>query len=363
MIDHRIYQNTRAPDLVGAVKEGMALGDMVNKRKADAAIKGAYQKNVIQNPDGSTTLDRKGVLGDLYKVDPQKAMAQENEFKAQDQAAKDREFDMLGKKTMAAKQLAWSINDENSYQAAREQAVKMGLMAPDQLPPNYDPQLVEGFKRSTLSAEAQIQDYWKKRNFDADQKHKASSLTEKRKDRESREKIAASRLENDKARAAQAKAEKEALAKKKSPVQAKQEGLYRLGVEAEQQFRQAVSNPKDYDPTQTGQVIDNSEWAPNWMKNDNAIAAQAAQANWVEAFLRDASGAAIPPSERMAYAKDFFPQPGDTPDVVDNKRKLRERKMENARIGAGGDAKGVKQASLTQSTGQRFKTSEIEWAD
>ena len=73
------------------------------------------------------------------------------------------------------------------------------------------------------------------------------------------------------------------------------------------------------------------------MKNNKAIEAQAAQSAWVESYLRDASGAAIPPSERMAYAKDFFPQPGDSTDVVANKAQLRAQKMENARIAAGID--------------------------
>lgn len=74
---------------------------------------------------------------------------------------------------------------------------------------------------------------------------------------------------------------------------------------------------------------------PNLVKNKHAIAAESAQATWVENFLRDASGAAIPPSERMAYAKDYFPQPGDTEKVVANKAALRKQKMENALLGAG----------------------------
>jgi len=123
--------------------------------------------------------------------------------------------------------------------------------------------------------------------------------------------------------------------KELSATQAKQRGLYEVGKKAESQFNKAVSDKNDYDPTAVGQIIDNSEWAPNWMKNDKAIESQAAQSAWVEGFLRDASGAAIPPSERLSYAKDFFPQPGDTPDVVANKAALRQQKMDNARVAAG----------------------------
>lgn len=120
-----------------------------------------------------------------------------------------------------------------------------------------------------------------------------------------------------------------------SPIQAKQRGLYESGKLAEEQYNTAVGDKSEFDPTGVGQVIDNSEWAPNWMKNSKAVESQAAQSAWVEGFLRDASGAAIPPNERMAYAKDFFPRPGDTPEVVANKAKLRQQKMENARVASG----------------------------
>ncbi len=71
------------------------------------------------------------------------------------------------------------------------------------------------------------------------------------------------------------------------------------------------------------------------MKNNKANESQAAQSAWVESFLRDASGAAVPTSERMTYAKDFFAQPGDTPQIVANKEALRQQKMDNARIASG----------------------------
>ncbi len=117
--------------------------------------------------------------------------------------------------------------------------------------------------------------------------------------------------------------------------EAKQMGLYNSGLKAEQQYLKAIDNKDEYDPTGSGQWIDNSDWAPNLLKNNKAIEAQNAQAAWIESFLRDASGAAIPPSERGAYAKDFFPQPGDTDAVVQNKAELRKQKMENALLGAG----------------------------
>lgn len=135
----------------------------------------------------------------------------------------------------------------------------------------------------------------------------------------------------------QKQAEKAAKKKELSTTQAKQKGLYEIGLEAERQYNEAIKKGKDegYDPTAYLDFLDNASWTPNLIKNNAAIEAEAAQAAWVEAFLRDASGAAIPPSERMAYAKDFFPRPGDSEETVKNKARLRKTKMENARVASG----------------------------
>lgn len=131
------------------------------------------------------------------------------------------------------------------------------------------------------------------------------------------------------------KSEAKALkVKELNTTQSKQLGLYNSGKAAEQMYLDA-SNTKEYNPTQNGQFIDNSTWAPNMFKNDKAIESSNAQEAWVESFLRDASGAAIPPSERGSYKAIFFPQPGDTEKAVANKKALRDEKMRSAAAGAG----------------------------
>jgi hypothetical protein len=128
---------------------------------------------------------------------------------------------------------------------------------------------------------------------------------------------------------------KEQKQKELSASQAKQRGLYESGKMAAEQFDNALKDSPNYDPTSVTEFIDNSEWAPNWMKNKKAVESQAAQSAWVESYLRDASGASIKADERMAYAKDFFPRPGDTPETVANKAALRKQKEENSRVAAG----------------------------
>lgn len=126
-----------------------------------------------------------------------------------------------------------------------------------------------------------------------------------------------------------------------SAAQAKQFGLAEMGQKAEQQYQTAIQKGKakgEFDPTSYGDIVDATSWVPNFLKSGSAKEAEAAKSAWVESYLRDASGAAIPPSERLAYAKDFFPEPGDTPDVVANKAELRKQKMQNALLGAGPSA-------------------------
>lgn len=322
-IDTSIYRNIQPLDIAGSIGKGLQLRNLMDQRelinqqkKQEQALNQAAKQNIITNQDGTNSLDKKRYLSDLYKIDPMKAIQAEERFSKNDINKSKEKHDQLKMsldKVNLTSQLLGTAVDQPSYENALRIASENGIDI-SQEPRQFDPNYVRANLLKSLDAKDRLANEWKSKEFNLKEKH--FNEVKKQKNTPLKEKP-----------------------KKLSPTEAKQLGLYNLGVEAEKQFRKAVSDPDDYDPTQTGQFIDHStEWAPNWMKNDNAIAAQAAQANWVEAFLRDASGAAIPPSERMAYAKDFFPRPGDTPQVVENKRRLREQKMENARIGAGGDS-------------------------
>ncbi len=63
--------------------------------------------------------------------------------------------------------------------------------------------------------------------------------------------------------------------------------------------------------------------APNFLQSTNQQRYRQAQRSVTEARLRKDSGAAIPPSEFENDAKMYFVQPGDSPEVVEQKRKHR----------------------------------------
>jgi hypothetical protein len=71
--------------------------------------------------------------------------------------------------------------------------------------------------------------------------------------------------------------------------------------------------------------------------------AETAQRDFVSATLRQESGAAIAPSEFDNQRKIYFPQPGDSPETVAMKAKLRDVAIEGLRLSAGPAAPVVDQ--------------------
>lgn len=166
--------------------------------------------------------------------------------------------------------------------------------------------------------------------------------------------------------AGQQMAQKSAKEMELSASEAKQRGLYEMGQKAEQQYGKAIQKGRttgEFDPTSYGDIIDATSWAPNFLKSGSAKEAEAAKSAWVEAYLRDASGAAIPPSERLAYARDYFPEPGDTPEIVANKADLRKQKMQNALLGAGPQSQRMDQPLQKERKSYQGKTYELVGPD
>lgn len=72
-----------------------------------------------------------------------------------------------------------------------------------------------------------------------------------------------------------------------------------------------------------------TQFAPNALKSGDRQRFEQAQRNFVNAVLRRESGAAISESEFDSARKQYFPQPGDSAPVIEQKRLNRERTLEN----------------------------------
>jgi len=76
-------------------------------------------------------------------------------------------------------------------------------------------------------------------------------------------------------------------------------------------------------------------WTPNFLKSSEFQQYDQASRNFINAVLRRESGAAIAPSEFQNAYQQYLPQPGDKPDVLENKRKNREMVIANLAQSAG----------------------------
>lgn len=76
-------------------------------------------------------------------------------------------------------------------------------------------------------------------------------------------------------------------------------------------------------------AIGNTVLSPNQQRIDQA------QRDFVNAVLRKESGAAIAQSEFLSAQKQYFPQPGDSKEVIAQKRKNRQTEIEGMRAAAG----------------------------
>jgi hypothetical protein len=75
--------------------------------------------------------------------------------------------------------------------------------------------------------------------------------------------------------------------------------------------------------------------APNWVQTEEAQNYRNAADQWVRAKLRKVSGAAISDTEWESEFRTFFPQPGDSPSVIAQKRAARLKAEESMRTQAG----------------------------
>lgn len=74
---------------------------------------------------------------------------------------------------------------------------------------------------------------------------------------------------------------------------------------------------------------------PSAVQTSNVQAYNQAKSNFISGVLRQESGAAISDSERAAYDKQYFPQPGDSQAVIDQKAQNRAQVISSYKTAAG----------------------------
>lgn len=108
-------------------------------------------------------------------------------------------------------------------------------------------------------------------------------------------------------------------------------GFGRRMEQAEDVFSK-LSN-SGYDRTARGESLKGI--LPGELKGSDLVEQDQAERNFVNATLRKESGAAISPSEFKSSEQQYFPRPGDSPEVLANKQANRKQAVEMMKLGAG----------------------------
>lgn len=290
-------------NVMGAVEGGMRMRDLVDDRKKKSAVQDAYKKGMQVGPDGKVKFDH-GMTASALAEGGYGQEAYQAQQQGQDDHLKQMQATVQRAKFGA--QILGAARNQQEWDLGLQQLQDNGMPA-GKLPAQFTPENQKYLVDQAMTLEDRLNQEWRQKDFNLREREMYARQ--------------------------QAKSDKD---KEMNVAQSKQLGLFKMGAEAEKQFRGAVKD-KSYDPTSVIAAVGNPEWAPAWMKNNKANVAHSAQSAWVESFLRDASGATIQPSERMSYAKDYFPRPGDSDEVIKNKNALRKQKMENALIASGRD--------------------------
>lgn len=221
-------------------------------------------------------------------------------------------------------------NDAASDQSRSYQELMLQMM------PSFDQERLKSMSARQIEAVMAPISRWQQfKDMGVIRKEQLQSLNEARKagqedkdlDRElKRQALQARKEEKDK----QTTALKEA--------QGKANKAYEVGLLAEKQYLQAISDPKKYDPTSVkdaamGSLLNNP--LTRGYVSDERKQAEAAADSWVDSFLRLDSGAAIGVNERGEFKSIYFPVAGDDPKTVANKAALRNAIKSAAKTSSG----------------------------
>lgn len=124
--------------------------------------------------------------------------------------------------------------------------------------------------------------------------------------------------------------------------QAKSTGFAKRMIEAHK-----VTDPLDFTDASKPSVLELGAsrfgaTAENVMRSNERQLYRQAQENWVRANLRKESGAVIGPEEMRKEIENYFPQIGDGPGVIEQKRRAREAATQGMVVNAGPGAERAK---------------------
>ncbi len=220
------------------------------------------------------------------------------------------QFKLAHEKAMAFANLAGSVRDQNSYNQALQTAKSMGLDI-SSAPAQYDPRFVQNFGNQALTQAQRIEQEWKNRTASESERHNRASegiqiRGQNMTDAREKEK---NQIARDSKPLTDSQAKSAAFGAR---MQSANETLNSLEADGK-----LFSTPGSRTGFGVGAVV-------NTMNSAKGQQLDQAKRDFINAVLRRESGAVIAESEFENAEKQYFPQIGDSQEVIAQKRRNRE---------------------------------------
>lgn len=349
----------------------------------DLAIGDAYKTNV--NPDG--TLNRQGLIGGLASAGQGAAIPGiQKTFSEQDKATREAEkarLEQAGQTISLIGQVAGSATDPQSYAAGLQRLAAAGVDT-SQIPAQFDPAYVAQARQQALTAAQQLEQTWKQKGFDLDQQkfgyqqqNDAANrgVTLRGQDLSASTAIRGQNMTDARSREANATGRAPVgyrwsadgvtlepipggpAIKDKAPTEfqgksatfgSRADVADRIIGSLEGQYSPGAVNAKEAASNipVVGGLLGT---AANAALSDNSQRAEQAQRDFINAVLRQESGAAIGESEFTNARRQYFPQPGDSQAVIQQKAANRRLAVQGLQNNAGPAARPAATAPVTPS--------------
>lgn len=345
--------------------QGMQQQNQLGQMKMDQAkAAGARQNKLAELLRGGAdeeSLRREGFIDEASQIGKDRSAATTSAAQAE-----KLKLQTAMEKLSAVGQIMAGVKDQASYDQARAQAQAMGLDV-SQSPPQYDPALVEQKRQQALTMEQQLAQMWKAKGFDLDER----KFGEVQRNNQAQNAISRGQLgvaQGNLGLRRQELAQSQnaprgqfiqtdqgyVLADPRTgqvqpvmgldgkPVQGKAatknltEGQAKanlFGTRMQEANRILTDLEGKYSPMAVNAKMAAGEapliggaagYLGNKMLSNEGQMAEQAQRDFINATLRRESGAVINPDEFKNGQKQYFPQPGDSKGVLDQKRRNRE---------------------------------------
>lgn len=173
-VDASIYSQLKPLDVGGAIQQGMNMRQMAMQNRVQSreieeseSIKEVFKKNVAPDPTtGAMTLNRASAIAEIGKINPMKALDFDTKFREQDFAKEKAKNEKFLQGTTMMGQLFGAAKDQTSYDLARNDVIRMGLMEPGNVPRAFDPKFVSSMQMKALTAKEQTEHKLKLQELD-----------------------------------------------------------------------------------------------------------------------------------------------------------------------------------------------------